>query len=124
MIRDIAETLTREVVGPLNLMNLASIGFALMGLAFALRLAYLIRIREPRLREQLLEASVIQALEQNEEAAPDFVVEAFLMKQGLSVHEWALRVGTMAAKADIDPAVRGDIVTAIFRPSLETRSLA
>lgn len=121
---DLLHRLTHDVVGPYSVLDLLAIGLAIVGLVSGLRVLFISKVLLPLAKDRLLEGSVVDALDKAEARAPEFVARARDLRDGSTIPGWALRVATMAARdTDVDPTTRGEIVDAVFRPSLETRSL-
>jgi hypothetical protein len=124
VIRDLLTDLATDVVGPFSILDMLGPAFAIATLFFVLRFWFVSKVLLPQARDRLLEASVVDALNKAEARAPEFVARAREVRDGSTIPGWALRVATMAARdTDVDPTTRGEIVDAVFRPSLETRSL-
>lgn len=121
---DLLRHLVTDVVGPYSVMDLLGIAFAIVCVVSAARVYFVSKVLLPLAKDRLLEDSVVEALKQAEARAPEFVARARDLRDGSTIPGWALRVATMAARdTDVDPTTRGEIVDAVFRPSLETRSL-
>ena len=121
LVRDLATT---TVLGPYSVIEVLTIIAAIATVLFGIRAYFVICIQRPLLNDRLLEASVLEALLAAEQRAPDFVAEMRAKRDGSTIPGWALYVATAAARSDVDATTRGEIVDAVFRPSMESRTLA